>query len=216
MTMPTIQEIDDEDVFRLSKDNLLVVVFAKTNSPYFSKVLGIASGATRYMEQKDEKSSVHTCVFGRSKEQAARAIVLLRFVESWATVQVFVGGRLVTGSLGVVLATLECFQTASACLNPEAHCLLLTDQLFKEKCRERYGTAMTIQLLMPGEQPSQDSQGIQEKPCRFIVPCRRVFGYEKIEREHPASWQDQVQAIAVQRDVDWCPFFDLSKFRQYE
>lgn len=206
---------EQDDVFQLSRENLLVVVFAKTNSPYFALVVNIAKGASSYFETKLDKTSIHTCAFGRTPEQAARAISLLRYIESWATKQLFVAGRLVTNDINVVTATLDCYQTASHCTNHDAHCLLLTDEPFKQQRQQHSGTMMTIRLAMPGEEPP--SAGLPPpKPKRYVMPCRLGFGYEKIEHDHPASWQDQVQAIAVHKEVDWCPRFDLSKFRQYE
>ena len=208
------EQTEPADVFQLSKDNLIVIVFAKTNSPYFGLVVNIAKGASTYHETKMDKTSVHTCVFGRSPEQAARAITLLRYVESWATKQLFVAGRLVTSGVQAVLATLECYQLACHCANADAHCLLLTDEAFKRDRLASTGAMMTIRIAMPGEEtPPQEAP---EKPKRYVMPCHRAYGYDKIERDHPASWKDQVQAIAVHHETDWCPLFDLSKFRQYE
>lgn len=207
-------QAEAEDVFRLSKDNLIVVVFAKTNSPYFALVVNIAKGASAYVETKLDKTSLHTCVFGRSPEQAARAISLLRYVESWTTKQLFVAGRLVTGDVHSVMATLECYQSACHCTNPDANCLIVTDDIFMRDKQYPIATMMTIRIAMPedGEPPEENAV----KATRYVMPCQRAFRYDKIERNHPASWKDQVQAIAVQRDVDWCPCFDLSKFRQYD
>lgn len=208
------EQTEPADVFQLSRDNLIVIVFAKTNSPYFGLVVNIAKGASTYHETKLDKTSVHTCVFGRSPEQAARAITLLRYVESWATKQLFVAGRLVTSDVQAVLATLECYQLACHCANADAHCLLLTDEAFKRDRLASTGTMMTIRIAMPGEETPQ--QEAPERPKRYVMPCHRAYGYDKIERDHPASWKDQVQAIAVRHETDWCPLFDLSKFRQYE
>lgn len=208
------EQADPGDVFQLSKENLIVIVFAKTNSPYFGLVVNMAKGASAYHEIKLEKTSIHTCVFERSPEQAARAITLLRYVESWATRQLFVAGRLVTSDVQIALATLECYQQACHCANADAHCLLLTDDAFKHDKPASTGTMMTIRFAMPGE--SVTPQEVPPKPKRYVMPCHRAYEYEKIEHDHPASWQDQVQAIAVRHETDWCPLFDSSKFRQYE
>lgn len=190
----------------------MVIVFAKTTSPYFGLAVNIAKGASLYHEAKLDKTTIHTCAFGRSSEQAARAITLLRYIESWATKQLFVAGRLVTCSVIEIQATLECFQIASHCTNSDAHCLALTDEVFSSDAQNTPG-GMIIKIIMPGE-PTPKVE--LPKPKRFIMPCKRAHAFEKINREHPASWLDQVQAITVRQELDWCPFLDLSKFRQYD
>ena len=201
------------DVFRLSRDNLIVVLFAKTQSPYFDLAVSIGKGASAYRETKAEKSAVYTCVFSRALDQAGRAITLLRYVDSWTTTQIFVGGRLFTGNKSDVQETLKCYQQACCCASAAAHCQRISDDLFIR--RERiYSGGVAVRIVAPGESASQ--QGIPVKPKRYVIPCRRLHDYVRIERDHPASWQNQVQAMAVHYEVDWCPLFDLSKFRQYE
>lgn len=207
--------LDQDDVFQLSRENLLVIVFAKTNSPYFSLAVNIAKGASSYFETKIDKTSIHTCAFGRTPEQAARAISLLRYIESWTTKQLFVAGRLVTSGTSIAIATLECYQAASHCNNHEAHCLLLVDEPFIQPRQHGSVAMMTIRIAMPGDDFPSGNQS-PAKPKRYVMPCRLGLAYEKIENDHPASWQDQIQAIALHKEVDWCPLFDLSKFRQYE
>lgn len=198
---------EEPNAFQLSRDNLLVAVFAKTTSPYFALAVNIAKGATHYFENSVDKSPVYTCVFGRTAEQAARAIALLRYIDSWATRQLFVAGRLVTQDVGTIMNTLDCYQTASHCTNTDAHCLLFIDEPFQQQRQYGGGVGFSISLTSDENRP---------KPKRFVMPCKLAFAHERLSRDHPTSWEDQVQAIAVKKTVDWCPLLDLTKFRQFD
>lgn len=208
--LTTEPNYEEQDVFQLSKDNLLVVVFAKTTSPYFALAINIAQGATSYSERTIDKSPVYTCVFGRSAEQAARVIALLRYVDSWATKQLFVAGRLVTQPTATIIETLNCYQTGSCCTNTDAHCLQISENPFQQPFQSNGGMGFSISLKVDEIQLSKPKQK------KFIFPCKIAFSCDRLSREHPANWEDQVQAITVKKSVDWCPLLDLTKFRQFD
>lgn len=201
-----------EDAIAASRDNLVVMVFAKTTSPYFQHAVGIAQGAAQYSAMTVGKDTLHTAVFSREPEQAARAIALLRFASGWHTLQIFAGGRLHTGEPYAVHAILECYQQARHCVDADAHCLRLLGNAFKVPPSQR-SSSFSIQIALPGEKITEREL---PKEVRFITPCRLLPDREFIEREHPATWSDQVQALAVSRGTDWCPLFAIEKFQQFD
>ncbi|MDD0824358.1 hypothetical protein PTQ27_07770 [Mannheimia sp. AT1] len=197
-----------EDPIELSKSNLLVIVFAKTKSPYFKMALSIASGALKFSSYELDKDTIYTSVFGRTPEQAARALLLLRYVDGWTTKQIFIAGRLYTGSgyysLGSIL---ECYQSACQCLNAKSHCLSLTNKLFKDA----YYRTQSIYLVL------SDSDRPKEQPEKsYVIPCKKLENHPIERGEYFGSWKEQIQALAVENNVDWCPLFNLDYFRQYE
>ena len=50
-----------------------------------------------------------------------------------------------------------------------------------------------------------------------IIPCRNLYNYSiKINLDIPASPKDQIQALAVESDVAWCPYFNIDNFKIIE
>lgn len=60
-----------DDPIELSKNNLLVIVFAKTKSPYFKMALSIATGAFKFSSYELDKD-----ILSPPPEQAARALLI--------------------------------------------------------------------------------------------------------------------------------------------
>ena len=113
------------------------------------------------------------------------------------------------GELFRLVNTLRCYQSASSCHNPDAHCLDITAEAFKHRPMSRAG-GLNINLVIheavvPPPAPSVPLQ-------RFVIPCKLAFQTNSLHRDHPASWRDQIQAQAVGHDTDWCPRFDAAKF----
>ena len=195
-----------DDPIELSKNNLLVIVFARTKSPYFKMALSIATGAFKFSSYELDKDIIYTCTFDKTPEQAARALLLLRYVDGWTTKQIFVAGKLYTGSgyysLGSIL---ECYQNACQCLNAKSHCLSLTNRLFRDVY---YSQGLSLSIF--------SDEKTKQKETQYVIPCKKLEN-RPIERgEHFGSWKEQIQALAVENNVDWCPMFNLDYFRQYE
>jgi hypothetical protein len=49
---------------------------------------------------------------------------------------------------------------------------------------------------------------------RFQFPCSLLLDRFRIQIDHPATPQDQIQAAAVTEGCDWCPFFDQTAYRE--
>ena len=206
--VPAILPFSD-DAFRLSRENLLVVVFAKVRSPYYGLALNIARGAERYLESVAPGLEIHTAVFSRTPEQAQRASALLAYIHGWATTQLFFGGRREQNYYAIE-TTLSCYQRAMACDDHRAHCVSVETEPFIN--RQQPGP-IVIKLELSN---SDREASIPPRQLRFYYPCTRLSGRYRLERDHPATWADQLQAAAVSELVDWCPCFNKSMFRQIE
>lgn len=200
MQLTDLQLLWNEDVLKLSKRCLVIVVFREAKSQNVDAAISLARSALNYTQAKVGKETAHAAAFERTASSAARALSLLNLVTNWSSTQVFAGGRLQT-RLGDVLATLACYQEAEHCETADAHCLVLRDGLFDD-----YRYRWMAQL-------AEDQQPWRK---RFVVPCSLAHGRCSIVRDHPVEWGQQLQAIAVKKSTDWCPLFSMSKFRQYD
>lgn len=199
------------DAFTMARNELMVIVFAKTTSPYYKLAVNIASGASRYRVHDLDGSVVHLCAFGRTAEQAARADSLLTYTESWASTQVFAGGRLLGNSIHAAKSTLRCFQDASECTDHRAHCHTLATDVLRTPPVSQGAGGLHINLsVYDGPAPSPPPAVLM---TRYLMPCKRAHFSRCLDKAHPASLVDQVQAIAVGAETAWCPLFDASKFR---
>lgn len=81
---------------------------------------------------------------------------------------------------------ISCFIIAESCKDSKAHCLTIISLESNRKIK------------------------------KYIFPCKLISYYFKYQEEHPASIQDQIQALAVNRGCDWCPNFNTENFRQCE
>lgn len=203
-----------QDAFTLAREELMVVVFAKTSSPYYKLAVNVASGASTYREHALDGSLVHLCAFGRTPEQAARADSLLAYTGAWASTQVFAGGRLLGGSVHSAKSTLRCYQDASECTDHRAHCHTLASDVLKPPPMTKGAGGLQINLsLYEGPAPNPPPA---VPMTRYLMPCKRASHSRCLDDAHPASLVDQVQAVAVGAETAWCPLFDASKFRIIE
>lgn len=51
---------------------------------------------------------------------------------------------------------------------------------------------------------------------QFLFPCKFIAGYFRPDSRHPSTIQDQIQALAVERNCDWCPNFDPDAFVEFD
>lgn len=201
------------DAFELSRRCLLVVIFSKTNSPYFQTALSVAATAETFQKvalTPLAKDDAYIVGFGRTVEQAARAETLLNYISEWKSVQYFAKGRVISHHWKV-RTVLSCYQTAASCSDPAAHCVVMKSDPFVRPARQ-YGEGYSIRISLE----SQQEPAPKQKALRLTFPCRSALETFEIERNHPAEWKDQVEAEVVRQQADWCPFFDINQFRQYD
>ena len=190
----------------LSRDCFLVVVFTNVKSPNYDHAVSVAQGAEHYATTAVGKSVFHIAAFGKSQDQVGRLLALLGLIANWTTVQYFSRGRaLITrNERNRADDVAQCYHSALSCNDYKAHCHVVTDRVFKD--RRSQAAKMRIDL-------NQILSDVKESP-RYVVPCRLISGYPWIDTDHPSTWENQLQAAAVERGAHVCPYFDVSAFEQ--
>ena len=199
------------DVFDLSKQHLLSLVFAKTASPYYRLAVNVATGACLYREHQLDKATVHVCGFARTPEDAARASSVIGYVQGWASTQIFVGGRLLTKNAYMVQETLRCYQDAGACDNSQAHCFQISTNVMRHR-QVQGGGGLNIRIShYEGPAPAPEPAVFVDQ---YLMPCKRAMRPGMLDHDHPATLEQQLQAQAVAQETAWCPYFDARHFKK--
>lgn len=190
-------------VFDQTSDALMVVLFAKTASPYYKLAVNIAEGATQYAALDLSGLPVHVCRFGKTAEQAARCVSLMGYTRSWASTQVFAAGRLIDGRLDEAMETLRCYQNGCASADSRAHCQRVAAGVLVGQPVQRWSTNIVFSIVEGVHKPAP------ELPAqRLVFPCKRILRDQCLDPDHPATLNDQLQALAVEHEAAWCPLFD--------
>lgn len=189
-----------DDLVAAGQNGFFVVVFSKTNSSVYREAIEVARLATLYREGSVDGKSRHCAVFGESREQVDVAMRLTHLTRDWKGTMFFARGRLITPYGGwSALEVLTCLSTAHRCTDWKAHCLTVVDRL------EPIDVCAHPQLAAT---PGQGSiRG------RYLFPCALLKMYFTLGRGPLSSLADRVQANAVDRGVEWCPYFNMQNFR---
>ena len=190
-----------EMVVSASLQHPLVVVFPKTRSASYSAAVNLAQQAAMYSETDVGGALFHVAGFGAEKEQAARALSLVRFMRSIKGFQIYAGGKLLQ-DWARVESVLSCYLEALACTDTRAHCMMVihSDHLTERFYSSSRETSVSIDLDWMRNKDA--AGGLMVFPCRYLKS--RNFRYQV---GHPSSPEDQVQAGAVREGCDWCPLF---------
>lgn len=178
------------------------VMFPAGTSASFSAALNIAQQARSYATMKIHGSTFHAAVFGREREQIAMALAIVGYLKGLKAVQFYAGGRLATERQRIE-GVLACYLEACKCDDYRAHCnRVLADPFAEVLVKSSIGM-----MLNPPSYWRNES---------YLFPCAHMVshGQPGLQRDHPASWPDQIQAMAVSRGCDWCPNFKPQDFRQ--
>ncbi|MCU1282326.1 MAG: hypothetical protein JWM53_5872 [bacterium] len=175
------------DVQRAARDYFLVTVFPRSRAGSYRPAIAAAQRAHGYRELVIDGKLQHLAAFGDSADQVNAARTLHDLTWNIRHVQHYVRGRRVTNTMNIH-QVLDCYGKALLCPDTRAHCVTIENRgfLFGE---------------MPGGQ-------------RYAFPCRLLRHYQPdLDRRHPATLSDQIQAHAIRVGCDWCPLFDAHAFR---
>jgi hypothetical protein len=200
------------DLVKASVEHLVAVTFGKTSSPNYHLAVNVSIGVALYEELTIGKKIVHCVVFGKTKEDAGRALAVLNYISGWKTAQVFTGGKY-NNSTWEVIGVLECYMKACSCKDYSAHCHNVIDDPFSEhKDGKTYSPNMTWQDVEARIKPRPKQKVVVD---RYVFPCVYAFReMHSLQKDHPAKLIDQIQAVAVNVGCDWCPLFDPSSFKK--
>lgn len=195
--------------FSLSKQYLLVVTFNKSSSKNFQAALLWARSAELFQTFKVDKEEIFLCAFGKNAEQAGMASVFLGYIENWSGKQIYIAGRIHSGSIYDLLGVLDCYQKSLNCSNIKSYCCFLGNSIFRSHEQQNVSFTISLSLEKPQPEPTQ-------KKVLYVIPCQKLQ-YLKLEKDTClGSWSEQIQALAVRQNLAWCPSFDATNFRQFE
>jgi len=195
------------DPIASSANHLLGVVFARSTSSFYPLAVGVARGAYSYSELVVGKQTTHFVVLAKTKDDANRAWLLIKYLSGSKGLQIFSKGRPVQNVFSL-LDVLQCYMTSCACNDYRAHCY----KMLEDPLKERDSGNLSISISLSTE-PKNSKPTVVE---RFLFPCKHLERYFRFQKGHPSSLPDQIQAASVERDCDWCPNFNPTDFRLVE
>ncbi len=193
------------DPLKDSAEYLAVIIFGKSMSPSYPLAITAARGAARYSEVAIGKQIAHVAAFAKTKEDASRALTLLKYLGGSKTLQVFAKGKSLQ-SVWKAQEVLQCYLTALSCNDHTAHCYTVLENPFREKYSG--GLALTIQLAT---EPTPAKPDLID---RYVFPCSLLLHRFRFQKGHPAKVEELIQAAAVEEGCDWCPHFDAKGFKK--
>ncbi len=189
-----------------SIEHLMAITFAKSTSPSYPLAVSVAQGAFKYTQTQLGKQIIHIALLSKTKEDVNRGLSLFKYLQGLKTFQVFCKGRLIEDYYRIN-HVLQCYLTACDCNDYKAHCHQVIDNPFSES--KRSNLSLTIHLSLDQPKPA--------KPItidQYIFPCNYIYSYFKFQCGHPSTIEDQIQAMAVKEQCDWCPKFNSSDFNK--
>ena len=194
------------DLIRASLEGSIATVFPKSRGSGYDAAVNFARQAARYEEAEIGKTLFHFAAFGRTREQAALALTLVRNLRGTKGLQLVAGGKLIQDAFRSE-AVLQCYLEASGLPDPRAHCVqIVHESHLVERFLSGHTSASSIDVadVMRNAFERDDGAGekVYEFPCRYLLS--RGF---KFQPGHPSSEANQLRAAAVRDGCDWCPCF---------
>ena len=199
--LPTAKQTTSVDLVRDSIEQVVAVSFPKSRSAGYAAAVNIAQQAAKYGEAEMSGTLFHYAAFGRSREQVALALAVTRYLEGIKAVQFYAGGKLILERFRIE-SVLTCYLEACACTDHLAHCNKVVTTPFSGAVADNELVSLDLDDL--------------RAPAGYLFPCAFLlqWGAPGLQRGHPSSPQDQIQAMAVRKGCDWCPNFKPGDFKK--
>lgn len=200
------------DLIRASLEGSIATVFPKSRGSGYDAAVNFARQAARYEEVEIGKTLFHFAAFGRTREQAALALTLVRNLRGTKGLQLVAGGKLTQDAFRTE-AVLQCYLEASGLPDHRAHCVQIVHEthLVERYLSGRTSSSIDVADVMRSAFERDDEPGgkVYEFPCRHLLA--RGF---KFQPGHPSSETDQLLSAAVREGCDWCPFFPRGEMQK--
>lgn len=198
--------------------NACIVFFAfpKSRSNNFPIALSLAQAATAYGEQDINGRTLYWAGFTKSISDLERAAELLRLAGSWVGTMTRINGCKVTKPFNAYL-TISCYLEGLQCSKQSAHCYKLIDDPFHPNYE---AMSQTVRQKTHIRSNSSNTIESDEEIKQYIFPCKRMLQSSifhpqfSFKNTHQVTYQDQIQAAAVEYGLSICPFFDATVFRE--
>ena len=199
--LPATKQATAVDLVSDSLEHVVAVSFPKSRSAAYSAALNIAQQADKYGETEMHGTLFHYAAFGRSREQVARALAIARYLDGIKAVQFYAGGKLILERHRIE-SVLTCYLEACACTDHQAHCSKVISNPFQINSTDNGIVSLDLDEL--------------RSPAGYLFPCAFLlqWGGPGLNKAHPSSPEDQIQAMAVRKGCDWCPNLKPSDFKK--
>lgn len=202
MKPAVIEQNQELDPFKVSAGMLLTVAFPKSRSKQYPVALAIFERVAKRGTKQFGGTTYHVAAFEKNRQDAALCKALLSCTQSMNDVMVFIDGMLVDDDVDVRLM-INCYCRSFLVSNPAAHCLkIIDDPKYREK---RY--AGYVITTSPVRKIAQDID-------QYGFPCKLLWQHMNLDPDHPATYQEQIQAKAVEYSIHTCPNFDPANFHK--
>jgi hypothetical protein len=183
------------DPIEESKKYLLISIFYKSKSQFFNRALALVSGTPGY--ETFHGDDIHITRFNKDTMGSTKALGLISILEGWKNSGklFFTGGR-INNEIRFLKSTLACYGNSFSATDLKAFCCKVEQYPYDRIRYCQYGIARHIN--MPQDQTIR----------LFLNPCKNMH-LEGFNKNHPSNLNAQIQARAVEMNVDWCPNLNL-------
>lgn len=195
-----------DNLSRLSRDYLVLVLFVKSRSDAFPWALDVASRAPLFARRDLETLKIYVAGFVPTFDGTMQAMDLIHYVRGWKGTHFYAQGRMIIGEMEQAFhleSVLKCFADSCAARDYRAHCFRLIDDPFDPLAPYRNFDHIAP-YFRHFEAKSVDGT--------YVFPCRHMLQWFRAQKDHPASIQDQIQAQGVDKMCDVCPRFEADDF----
>jgi hypothetical protein len=195
-----------DNLSRLSRDYLVLVLFLNSRSDVFPMAFNVASKASLFAERDLESLKVFVAGFVPTFEGATQAMDLISYVRGWKGTHFYAQGRMVIGEMEpafLLESVLKCFADSCSSRDYRAHCFRLIDDPFSPLAPYR-----SFDHVAPYFRHFE----AKSEGGTYVFPCRHMLQWFRAQRDHPASIVDQIQAEGVDKMCDVCPRFEPDDF----
>lgn len=201
MKPAVIEQNQELDPFKVSDGMLLTVAFPKSRSKQYPIALAIYERVVKRGTAEIGGTTYHVAAFEKNREDGSLCKALLECTKSMSGVMMFIEGMMVDDDVDIRLM-IDCYCKSHLVKNPAAHCLkIIDDPKYKER---RYsGHVITINPV----------RHIAHQIDQYSFPCKLLWQHMNLNPDHPASYQEQMQAVAVEHSIHTCPRFDPANFQ---
>lgn len=189
MAADLVTSTNPVDLIADSLAGLLAVAFPRSRAQRYPMAVELARAAAHYSESAIGGTLYHVAAFGRTQDQAARAFAIVRALRGQKA-EYFARGQQLA-DVARVQRVLACYLKSCACDDPKAHCQRVVGDPFSAD-----GIESSISRH-------------NARPPLYIWPCTFMLDWNtpRIQRDHPAAPEAQLQARAVEIGCDICPNF---------
>ncbi len=143
----------------------------------------------------------HVAAFEKTRRDAAICSALLFRLRNVKGVMFFSDGLMVQEHVDVRLV-LDCYAKSFLARSDAAYCTTIIDD---PALQEPYHAGYVITINPVKHTLTEIEQ--------FSFPCKHVWQSIRLQAQHQASYQDQIQAVAVENMAHICPRFDPDNFK---